>query len=401
MRMSVLPGSKAAALPEPRRGRFALFALGFRPFYLLAAAFAALSLPLWIGQYFGLLPRLGYLSAIAWHAHEMVFGFAAAVVTGFLLTAVRNWSGQPTPVGGALAGLAVLWLAGRVLLITGPALPAAIVDVAFLPLVAWSIWRPLRRARNRNQYFVALLLLFAVANFAFHLGQAGIAPIAPVGAAGAALGLLTVLVAIMGGRVIPAFTRNAIAQARVRRVKGLDAAAVGVLALALISWLLALTELAVVALCVGAAVLNAARLWQWDPLATRAQPILWILHLSYAWIVLGMLLMALAHAGYAVTAATALHALSIGAIGGMIIGMITRTARGHTGRPLVATKAEVLAYILVHLAALSRVVLPLIWPRAYAPALVAAAVFWSVAFCIYVVMYWTILSRARVDGAPG
>jgi tripartite-type tricarboxylate transporter receptor subunit TctC len=250
--MRISPELPSTAQPASRAEGWALFALGFRPFYLLAALWAALSLPLWIGQYFGLLPRLSYLSAIAWHAHEMVFGFAAAVLTGFLFTAVRNWTAEPTPTGAALAGLAAIWFAGRVLLISGPALPAALVDVAFLPLVAWSIWRPLRRARNRNQFFVVLLLVFAAANLAFHLGQAGIGSVAPGLAAEAALALLVVIVSIMSGRVIPAFTRNAIAHAAVRDIKGLDDAAVAVLAAALFAWIVALPTLLTIALCVAA-----------------------------------------------------------------------------------------------------------------------------------------------------
>ena len=386
---------------NPPSAQFALFALGFRPFYLLAAVFAALSVPLWIAQYFGLFPRLGPLDPIVWHAHEMTFGFAAAVISGFLFTAVRNWTGQPTPAGGTLAALAFLWLAGRALMLTGPTPAAAIVDVAFLPLVAWSIFRPLKRTRNRNQFLVALLLILAAANVLFHLARTDRIALPSLALAEAAIGLVALIVAIMAGRVIPAFTRNACPQARIRQIKGLDPVAIGMLALALIAWIGGLSEVVVVPLCVGAAVLNLARLWQWDPIATRAQPILWILHLSYAWIPLGMLLLAFALAHVAGTPASALHALGIGAIGGMIMGMMTRTARGHTGRALIASKAEVIAYVLVHLAGLARVVVPLIRPQLYVWALVTAALFWSTAFAVYAIQYWPILSRARIDGKPG
>ena len=382
-------------------GYSALFALGFRPFYLLAAVFAALSVPLWIAQYFGWITAAGQFPAMTWHAHEMTFGFAVAVITGFLFTAVPNWTQARTPVGSALAALAALWIAGRVLMLTGPHLAAAIVDVAFLVLVAWSIWRPLHQARNRNQFFVAILLAFAAANGAFHLAQAGWVAIAPLRAVEAALGLVTLIVAIMAGRVIPAFTRNAIPHARVRQIRGLDTVAIGALALALIGWIAALPEVVVIPLCIAAALAHAARMWQWDPLATRARPMLWILHVSYAWIPAGMLLLAFALAGIAATPATALHALGIGAIGGMIIGMMTRTARGHTGRPLIASKTEVLAYLLVHLAAVFRVVLPLAVPRAQAWALIAAMMLFSGAFALYAVQYWSILTRPRIDGKAG
>src|SRR5690349_15490508 len=149
-----------------------VFALGFRPFYLLAALIAALDVPLWLAQYAGWAMPSGYLSGMAWHAHEMMFGFATAVLTGFLFTAARNWTGLPTPTGMALAALAGLWLAGRVLLLSGPGWLAAIVDVAFLPAVAASLWLPLYRSRNRNQFFVALLLALGAANLLFHLAHA-------------------------------------------------------------------------------------------------------------------------------------------------------------------------------------------------------------------------------------
>ncbi|MCC6535281.1 MAG: NnrS family protein [Burkholderiales bacterium] len=385
----------------PRSNELALFALGFRPFYLLAALVAALSLPVWAAQYFGVLPMVGLVSGVAWHTHEMVFGFAIAVITGFLFTAVRNWTGLPTPSGRGLAALACLWVAGRIVMLTGPSLLAALVDVAFLPAVAWSLWRPLHAARNRNQFFVAILAALAAVNAVFHTGHAGLIDVSPVRAMHIALAIVVMIVAIMAGRVIPAFTRNAVPAARVRMVRGLDAASLACLAGALIAWLAGLPAWLVVPLAVAAAVTHAARLWSWDPWSTRRQPILWILHVSYAWIPVGMLLLALAVAGVAGTTALGLHALGAGAVGGMIIGMITRTARGHTGRPLRVGASETLAYALVHLAALIRVILPLLWPQAYAAGIVVSAALWSAAFAIYLAVYGPFLLKARADGRPG
>ena len=139
----------------------AVFNLGFRPFYLLAALLAALGVPLWLAQYFGWIAPPAYLSGMAWHTHEMTFGFVVAVLTGFLFTAVRNWTGLPTPTGMPLAALAALWLSARVLVVIGPGWLAAALDVAFLPAAALSLWFPLRRSRNRNQFFVAVLLALA------------------------------------------------------------------------------------------------------------------------------------------------------------------------------------------------------------------------------------------------
>jgi len=384
--------------PQPRWG---LFNLGFRPFYLLAALLAAASLPLWVAQYFGAVGPTGAVSGMAWHAHEMVFGFAIAVIAGFLFTAVRNWTGLPTPSGLPLAALAGAWLAGRILLLTGPGPLAVAVDLAFLPLVAAALWKPLHASRNRNRFFVLILLGLAALNAAFHAAQVGWIAVGPTQIVDAALAGVVMIVALMGGRVIPMFTANAVRTARVRRSARLDQAALATLALALAAAVTGAPAVVASPLCLAAAVLHAERLRRWDPLATRRTPILWILHVGYAWIPVGLLLLALALAGIVGSKVLAFHALGIGAMGSMTIGMMTRTARGHTGRPLVASPAEVVTYVLVPLAALVRVAVPLVVPAATSHAVIAAAALWSTAYAIYAVVYWPILSRPRVDGAPG
>jgi uncharacterized protein involved in response to NO len=331
----------------------------------------------------------------------MVFGFQVAVVIGFLFTAARNWTGLPTPAGAPLAALAGLWVAGRLLVLTGPALLAAIVDVAFLPAAALALWFPLQRSRNRNRFFVALLLGLAGANLAFHLAHAGVLSIDALSPLRFALYVVALIVTIMAGRVVPSFTRNAIPGARSRSNRTLDLTAIAAAAAAFAAWLVALPPWITGTLCLLAAALHAVRLWMWDPWSTRYQPILWILHLSYAWIPVALALMALSAFGADVPPALADHALSVGAVGGMIIGMITRTARGHTGRPLRAGPAEVLAYALVHLAAVARVATPLVWPEAYRFALSASGALWSAAFLLYLLVYVPILSAPRVDGRPG
>lgn len=374
--------------------RFALLELGFRPFYLLAACLAVLDVPLWMLQWQGIVAPFRHIAGMAWHAHEMVFGFAAAVITGFLFTAGRNWSGLPTPAGGLLACLALLWLAGRVVLITGPGVAAAIIDVAFLPAVALCLWFPLRRGSLRNLFFVPLLALLAFANAVFHLSWLGLIALpAPLAAQGA-LFVVTVIVSIMSGRVTPLFTANAIATARVRRNDALDAAAIAVLACALIGHLFGMSGAPLAVLALLAAVLHALRLWGWDPLATRHTPILWVLHVAYAWIPVAMVLLALSAITPAVPVGAALHALGVGAVGGSIIGMITRTARGHTQRPLIASSPEVVAYVLVIGAAALRVLAPLLFPSLSGALYLLAAAAWSSAFAIYLVIYtpWLVFS---------
>jgi uncharacterized protein involved in response to NO len=381
---------------------FAMFALGFRPFYLLAALFAALTLPLWIVEHLGGMPSFGgYLGGMLWHAHEMVFGFAVAVITGFLLTAVRNWTGLDTPSGARLAALVGLWLAGRVLVITGPGTLAAVVDALFLPVVAFVLWTPLRRARNRNQFFVLILLGFAVLNVAFHVAHLRHADWPALSAIEAAVAMVVLMVTIMAGRVIPAFTANAISTARVRQYPMLDRAAITAVILAMIAYLAGAAPAIVAALAFAAAFTNAARLVFWDPLATLRSPILWILHVSYAWIPIGFTLLGIGILRGSEVPLHAIHAFGVGAIGGMVIGMITRTARGHTGRPLRAGTMEVIAYVFVHVAALLRVFVPIIWPSAYMWSVAGAAALWSMAFALYAIVYVPILTRPRIDGKPG
>jgi uncharacterized protein involved in response to NO len=387
-----------AASPQ----RLALFALGFRPFYLLAALLAALSVPVWVAQYVGVLPAHGPIAGLTWHMHEMVFGFAVAVITGFLFTAGRNWTNQPTPTGRTLAALAALWLAARVLTITGPSFAAAYVDFAFLPLVAWFLWRALKAANNkRNYFFVALLAALALFNMAFWFAAFGIAPFSPLVPVKAALYVIVLIVAIMGGRVIPMFTQNALPNARVRRNMTLDRWAIGLLAAALALDVLAAPGWLLVPVALAAAVSHAIRLALWDPVATRIRPIVWILHLSYAWIPLGLVLLAVAALTPSVHEVYAVHSFAIGAVGGMIIGMITRTALGHTGRPLVAGLAETFAYGLVQAAAFTRVVVGLAVPAAYGHTLALSALFWSAGFAVYAIAYFPILTRPRADGRPG
>jgi len=379
--------------------RLPLLQLGFRPFYLLAALLAAASVPWWLVQYrFG--PVGGGLPPMAWHGHEMLFGFAAAVIVGFLFTAARNWTGLPTPTGAALAMLAALWVAGRVLLLTDAGWMAAAVDLAFLPAAALGLWIPLQRARNRNRFMVGILVLLTLCNLGFHLAALGLLQAAPGAFTRAGLYLVLFLVALMAGRVVPSFTRNAVPSARIRTWPMVDRAAMIALAAALLAAGAGVPPPVAGVLALIAATLHAWRLWSWDPWCTRARPILWILHLSYAWIPIGLLLLAAAQVGL-VPELAAVHAFGTGAIGGMIIGMITRTALGHTGRPLATGHTEIAAYLLVHAAALLRVLPLLAISPLYPLALAISGAMWSVAFALYLARYAPMLTTVRADGKPG
>jgi len=380
---------------------FALWSLGFRPFYLLASVFGALAIPLWAAEYAGWLPSAGYLRGALWHGHEMLFGYTLAVVTGFLLTAVRNWTNRPTPSGRWLAALATLWVAGRLLVLTPFGIAAALANAAFPVAVAVGIGVPLARSANRrNYFFVALLLLLGAVVLAVHLSYLGILALPPRASLQVGLDVVLFVMTVMGGRVIPMFTNNGVPGTRARRVPWLEK-----LALASILALLAADLLQAPAPWIGwiagvAALAHLARLALWQSWRTLRTPLVWILHAGYAWIVVHLGLRALAAAGL-VAEPLALHALTIGAIGGLTIGMMTRTARGHTGRPLKADGFELACYLLVQLAAIARVFGPMLVPGAYLATVVASAGLWSAAFAIYAIRYWPVLSRPRLDGMPG
>ncbi|WP_250515231.1 NnrS family protein [Caballeronia sp. INDeC2] len=392
---------------EPgHRRRIALFDLGFRPFYLCGAAFGALALSVWLLVLSGVPLYGGYLlrvDPIGWHAHEMVFGFAAAIIVGFLLTAVRAWTGRDTAQGATLASLALLWLAGRVLVWSGPALPAAIVDSAFLPLAALLLLRVLVKTGNRRNYFLAVVLLaFGALNAVFHAFAIDVRADLSMRAVYASAGIVVLLVSVIGGRVIPMFTANAIPGFVARRWRIVESTVAPLTLAAFLADAFALDGAIVAPLALLACGMHLARMIGWRSYAVRGRPILAILHLAYAWLPLGFALLALAAFGWTrVPHSLAMHAFAAGAIGGAIIAMITRTARGHTGRPLVADKRDVACYALVTGAGALRVLGPLAAPAWHSTWIFAAGICWVLAFALYVAAYVVPLSKPRADGKPG
>ena len=363
-----------------------LLALGFRPLYLLAGTYAALAVPLWALQYSGVLPAANPL----WHAHEMLFGYAFAVIAGFLLTAVRNWTGMATPSGAALAAIAGIWVLARLVAPFSLSI-SSFVDLIFSLAVAWGIGRPILASRNRNWYFIVLVLALGVASVLFRF--------APRLALQAGLDVVLLVITIMAGRVVPGFTNNAVPGANARRNELIEKAALGSIIILLVLDLLQSSVPAAVVALLAAAV-HGARVALWAPLKTKGRPILWILHVSYAWIAVHLLLRGLA--GFdIVMPVLATHALTVGAVGGLTMGMMTRTARGHTGLPLTTGLFELLAYLLVQGAAGVRVLVPLFFPAYYVFSISVSAALWSAAFAVFVVAYFPILTRPRIDGKPG
>ena len=383
----------------------ALFDLGFRPFFLLAGISALLLVSLWVYAYsLGDIGPRYYPAMASWHSHEMIFGYTVAVIAGFLLTAVRNWTGIQTLRGKALAGLAVLWLAGRVLPFLSGALPhwlIALVDTAFLPVLAVSLAVPLiRRRQTHNLVFLFILAALTLANVMVHLESLGLTQTTAGPGIVFAIYLIVLLIAILGGRVIPFFTEKGIAGATTRQWKSVEYLSLGALPVLMVLDLMDAAPIAVTSFAALAATAHGMRLFGWYQRGVWSVPLLRVLHLGYAWLVAGFLLKALSAAGL-VNPMLAIHAFTAGGIGTITLGMMARVALGHTGRALRIAPAMGWAFILANLAALARVFLPLIGPAGYHEWIVLAGIFWSAAFALFVISYARILVLPRVDGKPG
>ncbi|WP_296662004.1 NnrS family protein [Paraburkholderia sp.] len=389
------------APPAPRG--FALWALGFRPFYLGGALFGTAAVLAWLAELdgFPMAALHAYLPGSLWHVHEMIFGFASAIVVGFLLTAVRAWTSVTPAAGKSLIALCVLWLAGRVAVACAPAAVAMTVDIAFLPVSAIVLLRVLVHGQNKHNIFLpAALALLATTNFAFHFSAASGHMDWALRSAYMAVGLLVLFVTIIGGRVIPTFTTNAIPGQTIKKWRFVEAS---IMPLTLLPFVLdgfGVSGPVLAAAAAAAAVVQAMRVIGWRVWHVGNRPILAILHIAYSWIAVGFLMLALAALGV-VSHSLAIHAFTVGAVSGAIMAMITRTARGHTGRPLVAGAVEKLCYALLVLAALFRALVPALAPQLTFVAINVSAVCWFVAFGAYFVRYAPWLVRARIDGKEG
>lgn len=385
--------------PEPVPAEpIALLRLGFRPFYLLASLFAILSIPLWVATYYNVLQHAGI--SVVWHMHEMVFGFAAAVVVGFLFTAVRNWTGLWTPRGRVLAAFVALWLAGRLAMLTGRTLIAALLDLPFIPAAAFVLFRLIYRSgKTRNLRLVGVLGLLSICNLCYHLAGLEVIDIPLTTPLHAALLLLIILCTVMGARVIPAFTEHA-TLAKTTSHHKTDVMALCFISGSFISWLLSAPSAVTAALSFVGAGLHFLRMRDWKSIKTLGNPLLWILHLSYAWIGIGTALIGLASLGLA-SASSALHAMSVGAMGSLIIGMIARTTRGHTGQKMLSSSFDILMFFAIQIAAIVRIFANYVVIEFRPHFLPASATMWSAAFLFYIIKYVSSLFRPRVDGRPG
>lgn len=395
----------AAALPAALRRRRdyagpALFSYGFRPFFLSAAIWAALAVVLWLPQYFGEAALPTAFAALDWHIHEMLYGYLAAVIAGFLLTAIPNWTGRLPVNGLPLAGLAALWLAGRIAVATSAiigAAPAAVIDIAFLITLAAVALREIVAGKNwRNLRVLAVLTIAVLGNVAFHLeaifwGNANY---------GTRLGIAAIvgLISLIGGRIVPSFTHNWLVRNNPGRLPRpfarFDALCLAFSGVALISWIVLPAHGATGALLAAAGILQATRLARWAGDRTLGERLVLVLHVAYGFVPLGFILVGLAVLWpdqWPVSAG--LHAWLAGGAGLMTLAVMTRASRGHTGRPLVASAATQFIYLCAVLAALTRIA------AAFTPSLVllyAAAIAWTAAFAGFALVYGPALCARRI-----
>lgn len=374
----------------------ALFSMGFRPFFLFAGVWAAASVPLWLVGFYGWLPEL----TRDWHVHEMLFGYLAAVVAGFLLTAIPNWTGRLPVSGAPLAGLFALWVAGRAAMLFAAQLGywAAFVDSLFLVAFALIAWREVLAGRNtRNIPVCVMVTLLALGNIAFHLRVP--APDAVWIGERIALAAAAMLIALIGGRITPSFTRNWMAKRGMTPEPApqskYDMAVLGVTGAALLAWLIAPQSLLAGVALVLAGAGTMWRLSRWRGWRTSAEPLVLILHVGYLWLAIALALLGLtAFMPSFVPPTAGIHALGAGAIGVMTLAVMTRATRGHTRRELTAPPGTQTIYVLANVAAILRVSAALI-PAAYAPLLAASATAWSLAFLAFCVFYAPMLAGSH------
>jgi uncharacterized protein involved in response to NO len=394
--MLALRRSRMAASPAVLRG-------GFRPFFLGGAFWAAAALALWLTVLAGAVELPSRFDPLAWHRHEMLFGFVGAVVAGFLLTAIPNWTGRLPIAGAPLAALFGLWAAARAaVLFSGTIGPvaAAAMDVGFYLVLAGVAAREVLAAKNRNLPIVLIVLLLGLANAADHAAAAGLLADEGVGVR-AALSLVVVMISLIGGRIIPSFTRNWLAKQGIKdRLPGqpgrYDLFTIAATAVALLAWIAAPHERAAGLLLLAAGLLQAVRLARWGGRRTVRDPLVLILHVGYCWVPVGLALLGASLIGAAIPGAAAIHALTAGAMGTMILAVMTRSTLGHTGRALKADGLTVFVYLLVTIGALLRVAAPLTLID-YMLGMQLSALAWGGAFVGFLIGYGPILIGRRVD----
>lgn len=380
-----------------------IWVVAFRPFFLAAAIWSALALALWMAMLISGLALPSRFDPLTWHIHEMLFGFVPAAIAGFLLTAIPNWTGRPPLHGAPLACLAGLWLIGRIACLISAFLPlwlAAAADLAFPAALCAAAAHEIIAARNwRNLLMPAPIAVLGIADLLMflELGRFAVSP-----GLGWRLGLSTIviLISVIGTRIIPVFTRNWLwARGISQPLVGhnlLDRAALGVLHAGLIGWAFAPTFPPFGALLILAAVLNLLRLMRWHGNETFAEPLLFSLHVGYSWLIVGAALLGVTMLDAALPFAAAIHAFTAGAMGTMILAVMTRVSLGHTGRELEADRFTTSLYLAVNAAAVIRIAAAFLNGGAQLPLLSVSAALWVASFALFVVRYGPMLVASRI-----
>jgi uncharacterized protein involved in response to NO len=401
---SVLRGRrKSGDLSRDGRGRVSamppILQYGFRPFFFLAALYAGAAIPAWLWIYFSGHALPGPFPGLHWHVHEMLFGYLQAVLAGFVLTAIPNWTGRLPLSGWRLAGLVSLWLAGRIACAAVPdPVTAFVVDITFPVVLGFAVWREVVAGRNwKNAPVAVMITLFGLANALDHAANLGFVP-HDLGTR-LALGAIGMLLALVGGRIVPSFTRNWLVKRGETRLPAsfgaLDKAALAATAVGVAAWVaLPDSTFASALLCV-AGLLLMARLARWQGRLAVREPIVLILHVGYAWLGVALLLLGGSVIFDTLPESAALHALTAGAIGTMTLAVMTRASLGHTGRDIVADRPVMAAYAAVTVGAVFRVTAPLAgdW---YPHLLVCGGALWSGAFLLFAIRYAPILWGRRL-----
>jgi len=391
----------SGGIPRLRPQSIALLSYGFRLFFLAAGLWAVIAMVLWLGLLSGWWNFAAGYGVIAWHAHEFLFGYVGAVMTGFLLTAIPNWTGRLPLQGGPLLTLFTLWLAGRAAMVATDAIgiaPAAIIDCVYLVILTAVISREIVAGGNwRNLRVAVLVALIALANIVFQAEV--LIDGAPAYGLRLAIAAIVLLITVIGGRITPSFTNNWLARQGTDRrpapLSRFDIGSIALAAIALIAWIAAPDWFGTAALLLLMTLAQAIRLSRWAGERTWREPILLVLHVAYAFVPLGALLLALSILRPQImTASGALHGWTTGAMGMMTLAVMTRATLGHTGRDVVTTPSTIAIYVSVAIAALARLAAPVL-PQFYYELLLIAGAAWLLAFVLFVLVYGPMLARPR------
>ncbi len=386
-----------------------LLRLGFRPFFLSGAVFSFIAIILWLLMYKGAVNLSPFGGGYWWHIHEMIFGFGCAIIAGFLLTAVQNWTGVRGAQGNTLLVLFLLWLAGRIVVLFPDLLGntlTTVVDLSFLPVVAYVLGKPIIAIKQyRNLFFVPLLMLFTLANLEMHFAIYYPETFTLKFAAYTGVMLVVLLMSVMAGRVTPMFTANGTQTPKATPIPWLDKVTNGSLAMAMFSLLLqpviGFSENLFGVLLIIAGVFQTMRWLRWRPWITLGVPLLWSIHVSIKFIAFGLIILGFSYLITDIPSSHIWHLLTVGGMGGLILAMISRVSLGHTGRSLSPPKAMTFAYVFITLAALVRALGPWILPEKTLLFIDISGTFWLLAFGIFIVTYAPMLMSARKDGRPG